>query len=169
MVEPPPNEKFAALTGGDGISCRLRANGTFLCYPDIEGINEQDLESLPEPAETERFKVIDLGGWSFCAIRTDGSPTCWHWHMTGKMFTRNERDPATSDITSISTRSFRACGIRSDKDGVCWWTGGWDQPPTWPSDLGLVHEIVDNSYHFCTMQADGSRRCWAELPDDSRR
>ena len=70
-VEPPmDDERFAAVSGGQGHVCALRPNGEAVCW----GYNHSGQAS---PFENERFKAISSGDFHTCALRFDGSPVCW--------------------------------------------------------------------------------------------
>ena len=75
--------------------------------------------------EDERFKDISSGPMFTCALRLDGTPSCW-----GQDYGTPE--PERIDYASVVNDSFVAidtgwnysCGLRADGTTTCW--GDWD-------------------------------------------
>ena len=109
--------------------------------------------------EEERFSAISMGSWIFCALRQNGTPTCWHWDMVADSWVRANKDPDVGEIVSISTGGLHGCGLQETWEAVCWHVSGHRHPEPVPSENALFVAIASETFHTCGLGADGSRLC----------
>lgn len=93
LAEPPAGERFVALTGYGGVSCGLRHDGTFLCYPDVQGYPKGRMSCCPRPGKRNGSVPSAWGaGVSVLsggmALRPAGSGTWYPTTMYGLMWTQ---------------------------------------------------------------------------------
>lgn len=119
--------------------------------------------SLPQMLEGERFVAISNGGWSFCAIRQNGTPTCWYFNVVSEDWVRGD-DPDVGAIVSLSMGAFHSCGLRENGAPVCWWVLADIEAEPWPSEDERFTAISSRDFFSCGLRADGSHLCWTAPP-----
>jgi hypothetical protein len=99
--------------------------------------------------------AVEAGEYHSCAIRTDGTPTCWGWGDDGQ----TTIPAGTGTVTAITAGLYHTCAIRTDGTPTCW---GSDQSgqTTVPDGVGTVTAIAAGSYHTCAIRTDGTPTCW---------
>jgi hypothetical protein len=104
-----PQVAYKQLIANNGASCAIRADGVIFCDP-VDG-------RLPPPADADFVEVATTyGNYNGCAIRTDGTVTCWLGLSTIKPL-----GPTPSGtFTHIAGCEGGMCAIRTDGTTVCW-------------------------------------------------
>ena len=112
----------------------------------------------PSPAgalATSRTNMIPSapavsGGWSHaCALRTDGTITCWGENNYGQTNSPN------GQFTAISSGTIHNCALRSDNTITCW--GRQTDAPE-----GQFNSISAGHDHTCALRSDNTVTCWGD-------
>ena len=151
---PPPPE---AVIG------TLRAvKSVVIKGPDPQVVKDPDPEinEGPDPEVSSRqvvnqavggFLDVDAGWGHRCALRTDGTVTCW-----GTM--KNRRDAAGSPegvFTRIAAGNDRSCGLRADGSVSC-----WTRPFNTPGDSKPKQQLDTKNYlGVCWLNQDTTLGC----------
>ena len=104
---------------------------------------------------TDRFVTISVGREHNCALRVDGSVTCWGNNHLFQPPTR-----AGNKYVAISAGSNFTCALRENGAPACWksdWRVGEELYP--PRVEGLIAISAGNS-HACALREDGTPICW---------
>ena len=104
-----------------------------------------------------QFASVSAGLHHTCAVRTDGSITCWGGDGWG------EATPPNGQFASVSAGLFHTCGVRTDGSIVCWGSNedlhgnviGQATPPS-----GRFVSVSAGDLHACGVRTDGSLACW---------
>ena len=111
-----------------------------------------------------------MGGAHACAVRTDGTVTCWGANFDGQVTgdTATELEPPTgvagvTDVEQLSLTTFASCALLTSGEVACW--GGSDDSTQSPSLVpGLPDAAVDlaavDRDAGCAALADGTVACW---------
>jgi hypothetical protein len=83
-----------------------------------------------------------------CAIRTDGTLTCWGFDGEGRL------SPPAGAYVSVD--AFGQCAIRTDRTLACWGTGGSEPAPP-PGTYVAVSGAWSGP---CAIRTDGTLTCW---------
>ena len=98
---------------------------------------------------------ITSGGFHSCAVRVDGSVTCWGRNIDGQATV-----PASiSPVARISGGGYHNCAIIADGTVRCWGLNNLNQS-TPPAGLSSVAKISAGSFHSCAIRTDASLVCW---------
>ena len=118
-----------------------------------------------------------------CALRLDGTPSCWGEDYGTPELERTEYSAVLNDsFVAIDTGWNYSCGLRADGITTCWGdsdsdTGRYgDHGREWPPEGERFSSISTGSSHTCGLGTrDGSVVCWGENlngqafpPDDER-
>ena len=106
--------------------------------------------AAPEPADPASgggFVSVSVDDDVGCAMRDDGSLSCWGWDLPR---------PAPSErFSAVSVGGRVACGIRVGGELHCWGAGGWVLSP--PEGR---FSAVDVGGPVCGVRTDGGLVCW---------
>ena len=149
-------------------------------------IPETIRQSTPLPAGwegPEGTTTLSSGFHHTCALRVDGSPTCW-----GSDYYGQATPPEGERFVSIGSGETYTCGLRSDGSVVCWGSGlGHDdhyrsRDGLWTSPTDANREYGYNAkpvtimrfttlsvgrLKTCALRPDGSAFCWGLVDDFS--
>ncbi len=93
--------------------------------------------------------------WHTCAVKADGSPTCWGDNSAGK----STIPAGTGTVTQIAAGVEHTCVIKTDGTPTCW--GRTDEGQTTiPAGTGTVTQISAGEYYTCAIKTDGTPTCW---------
>ena len=188
---------FQQVDAGWRHACALRMDGTLECWGEMENLKER-CEGGPydgrwvcaRQADTPEgiFTQVIAGFDRTCAIRDDGSATCWErdYQPDGsgpkQQIHTNNLDgvcwlnadgtvdcgagmagpPSSGTYTSISVGSYIACAIDNDDEAVCWSNHGARAVPT-----GTFKFLQVGGYRVCGIRSDatdpdvdGTVLCW---------
>src|SRR4051812_37858246 len=98
-------------------------------------------------------QVLDAGEIHTCALKTDGSVTCWGDNSTGQTAV----PPGLVGVTAVSAGSRHTCALRTDGTVNCW---GFEREAAVPAGLASVAAISADFRHSCALKTDGSVTCW---------
>ena len=97
--------------------------------------------------------ATDWGGGHTCALKPDGTITCWGSNGTSQSV------PPAGIFTAVSAGGLHTCGIRADGTLACWGTdgdvGGLSRPPT-----GTFVAVSAGGSLTCAIATDGTASCW---------
>lgn len=106
---------------------------------------------------------VEAGNARACALRQDGSVTCWGEGGFGRL-------DALTDVASMSVGSNHVCALRKDGSVACWGMNSYGQlgdgttnDSARPVELiGLtgIATISAGGNHTCALRQDGSVTCW---------
>jgi hypothetical protein len=106
-----PNNRYVGVATGDGGTCALRENGTFICWGSataahITGANAND--------EYDYVK-LSMGDTHTCGLHSDGTATCWGADTNGRVTALN----AETDVADVSVAFYGICLLRNDGSMYC--------------------------------------------------
>lgn len=92
-----------------------------------------------------------------CAIKTEGTITCWGNNGRG------QTTPATSSDAFVDITSGRefSCARTSVGAPYCWGRN-YEGQTSIPGALASVKQIDAGAYHACAIETDDTVRCWGE-------
>ena len=127
---PPDGERFTAISSGTSHACALREDGTAVCWPMVEFADEDSGQDRAvydvgqtDPPEGEEFSAISSGSEHTCAIRKNGSLTCWGTNFVqARAFAMQEPPPPPEEdrFIAVSAGFYRVCALREDGSPKCW-------------------------------------------------
>jgi alpha-tubulin suppressor-like RCC1 family protein len=132
-----------AVSAGWGHACALLADRTVECwgangdgasvYGSL-GDGSSDLRrATPAPVSgLDNVKAIQVGGWTSCATRLDGTVWCWGYGEQGEMGDGNFSNSSVptqvaliDDAGLLAVGDHAACVSRSDDSVWCWGHTNW--------------------------------------------
>jgi hypothetical protein len=152
-------------------SCRIDARGSVECW-------RADLRRTPRG----RYVLIDENGSDACAIREDGTVSCWghDGEIPGIGARGAARDhdwsrvPAGVTFRTVSVGLFRspydanhelyACGISQENEAVCWEQGADGHV----FRLRGRFQSVEAGEGVCAINVEGLLECWASWRENMR-
>lgn len=114
-------------------------------------------EVTVEPPSRQVLRISGAGA-ATCALRADGTVTCW-----GEPFGVWPQEIAgVEGAVEISVGGFSACARRGDGGVDCWAIGHQEghAPPAPVPGLGDAAQISVGAGHACAVRRDGSAVCW---------
>ena len=106
--------------------------------------------TITDQQSTTQYSAVSAGSAHSCALRTDGTITCWGSNSNG------QADPPDGQYTAVTAGHDHSCGLRTDGAITCW--GGYsvdhDPPP------GRYTAVTAGSSHSCGLRTDGAIICW---------
>ena len=97
------------------------------------------------------FRTVSAGGAHTCAIRTDGTITCWGDNSHG------QADPPPGTYESVSAGKHHTCAIRTDSTIECWGLNS-DGQSNHPE--GVHRAVTAGAIQTCAIRTDGTIGCW---------
>jgi alpha-tubulin suppressor-like RCC1 family protein len=102
------------------------------------------------------FRSVALGSSHVCAVRENGSVSCWAtvvntWTMT----------PPAGSFDTIAMAWGTACGLRASGAVECWGTPDTQQQT--PS-AGSYVQVATGSGRACALDSSGGHLCWGDEP-----
>ena len=107
-----------------------------------------DLVVFPPP---RRFTAVDSGGEHTCALRTDGTVSCWGNNDYG------QANAPDGQFEAVTLSLEHTCGLRTDGTVECWGAsvyGRTDAPD------GRFDAVSAGRWYTCGLRADGTVVCW---------
>ena len=104
-------------------------------------------------AEQAAFAEVSAGGNHSCALRTDGTITCWGNDWLG------QATAPSGSFTQVSSGGWYSCGLRTDGTITCWGDNSRKQT-TAPS--GSFTQVSTGFAHSCALGTDGTITCWGD-------
>lgn len=108
--------------------------------------------AAPDTAESGGTFVAVAAGREFsCALRVDGSVTCWGRNEDAQL------QVPDGPFTEVSAGSRHACALRTDGTVACW--GDNDDGQAHPAS-GEFSSVGAGASHSCGLRVDGTITCW---------
>jgi len=92
--------------------------------------------------------IVVAGAYHGCALRAEGTITCWGDNANG------EASPPAGIYTQVSTRGETACALSATGEAACW--GLWGLP----APAGPFVQVSAGNFTSCGLRTDGSLSCW---------
>ena len=127
-------------------------DGTYAAQSLYPGEDWEIEFEIPDPNE---HTAISAGGSHNCAIKADGTISCWGNNEHG------QTNPPDGQYTAISAGGSHNCAIATDGTISCWggdqWFGLW---ASLNSPDGQFTAISAGGQHTCAIATDGTISCW---------
>ena len=186
-----------AIGAGWEHTCAVHATGEVSCWGDdshgeLGNGEESDFQPLP-------VKVVDIddavdvtaGHWHTCALRENGSISCWgadHDGQLGNGQIGDEFDSVVpvevtgiSDAVAVSAGGEHTCAVHSTGEISCWgdnWKGelGTGQignefdssVPVKVSGIDDAMAVSSGDWHTCAVRENGTVSCWGDGQDSNQ-
>ena len=182
-ADPGSCVKTVAL--GDYMSCALLLDGRLYCWGRNDsgavGVGTQSGQPVVKPSQVslDHIAQISLGGGHACALRDDGTVSCWGFNDYGQLGEgtnkrRTTPTPVTglTDARAIALGDHHSCALVAGGNVRCWGQNGDGQlasgdtndrnTPT-PGTIGLgATAIASGASHTCAIVANGRVSCWGK-------
>lgn len=112
---------------------------------------EPPSEEAVTPAIVGDYTAVAAGWAHTCALRFDGTVTCWGANWWG------QADPPPGQFLSVSAGGGHSCGIRTDHTLACW---GDNRDRQNDSPEGEFAAVAAGGAHSCAMRSTGEVTCW---------
>ena len=128
-------------------------------FPTTAGVNRWLASSpltLTAPQSTGQYAAITVGHDHSCALRTNGTITCWGLNGSG------EADAPDGQFSAVAAGVRHSCGLRTDGTITCWGlngSGAADAPG------GQFTAVTAGASHACGQRTDGTHVCWSSERD----
>ncbi len=100
------------------------------------------------------FVEIVSGGAHSCALRADGSVTCWGSNAN------NQLTPPTGALfRTLEAGEYQTCGIKLDGTIACWGRNDYGQST---APVGTYKHLSTGYMHSCAVREDGAAVCWGD-------
>jgi hypothetical protein len=134
-----------AISAGGLHACALRSTGTVRCWGDDgfgqlgdgvipDGGDNYDLAPV-DVAGLSGVKAITAGGFSSCALLTNGTVQCWGLNQLGQLGDGTQLDRASpvsvqgiSSAIAVAIETIKACALLSTGAAKCWGAGNLGDP-----------------------------------------
>ena len=98
------------------------------------------------------YAAITVGYGHSCALRADGTITCWGNNRAG------EADAPDGQFSAVAAGGHHSCGLRAGGSITCWGlngSGAADAPD------GQFSTVTAGASHSCGQRTDGTHACWS--------
>lgn len=184
-------ESVTDIVAGANHTCALHEDGTVSCWGSNSygqlgvglGILETHLSSTPTPVKgLKNATAITSGLNHLCALRQDGSVSCWGHNKNGQigLSESHETDeirapfevPGITDATAIAAGGNHACALHPDGNVSCWGAVPFAlSNPNADSSTPLLIEGISNVIAItagggwetgftCALHEDRTTSCW---------
>jgi alpha-tubulin suppressor-like RCC1 family protein len=170
----------ASIDASGDANCVIKNDGSAWCwgsnYDGQLGIGNMDDQSTPVQLSAlgNEVESISLTGSTGCALKADGSVSCWGILPLGSTPYTTPKAIAglPGPASHLAVGRFHACAIAAGDGSVwCWGDNGYGQlgvPQPGQSTkavevtaIGTGFVQIASEYQFtCALQADGSVWCW---------
>ena len=126
--------------------------------PTQDPPDQPTTDPAPTPPTTSpphHYTAIAAGSWHSCALRTDGTITCWTDRGRWRYYS------PTGIYTAITTSHGHSCALRTDGTITCWDERGLHENP--PD--GTYTAVSAGNGHSCALRTDGTVTCWGNNDD----
>ena len=185
-------ESIADIVAGADHTCALHGDGTVSCWGSNRfgqlgvglGILDVYSSSTPEPVKGLKNATAITAGYNHsCALRRDGSVSCWGHNKNGQigLSESHETDeirepfevPGITDATAIAAGGNHACALHPDGNVSCWGAVPFalSNPNSDSSTPLLIEGISDviaitagggwETGFTCALHQDRTTSCWS--------
>ena len=98
---------------------------------------------------------IALGGYHTCALKADGTLSCWGNNDEGQ----TNVPAGLSNVSAIAAGLLHTCAVKTDGTLSCWGRNYLGQTNV-PAGLSNVSAVAAGGEHTCALKADGTLSCW---------
>jgi alpha-tubulin suppressor-like RCC1 family protein len=127
--------------------------GTALAAPTTEGM----LPPLPEQSAAVIAETISAARNTTCAIKTDGTLTCWGDNEFGQAL------PTTNVVSQVTMGYYHGCGLLVNGLVECWGNTANGELLGFPTGQTFT-QISSGETHTCGIKPDGTLYCWGVFP-----
>ena len=157
---------FASVAAGGAHTCALRSAGTLRCWGDDSSGQVSDAPRYTVDwhwwwgywhphRHWLKYDAVTSGGAHSCAIRTDGTLTCWGDDSSGQL----DGIP-DGEFVSVSAGATHTCAIRTDGTLACWGDDSSGQLDGIPD--GEFVSVSAGGAHTCAVRTTGESVCWGD-------
>lgn len=137
------------------ILCVVAIAATALAAPSAPAGAEGTASAIATREDATLVGPLVAGEEHNCAIRADGSPTCWGANGAGQLL-----GVPTYALTQLTAGRNHTCGLRTDGSAVCWGNNGRGQLLGIPTEA--LTSIRAGGDHTCGLRTNGSAVCWGD-------
>ena len=119
-------------------------------FPTTAGVNRWLASSpltLTAPRAAGGFSAVSTGGSGSCAVRTNGTITCW-----GAM-----TDGPEGRFSAVTAGLDHSCGLRTDGTITCWGANHNEQAD---APAGQFSAVTAGDGYSCGLRTDDTIACW---------
>ena len=98
------------------------------------------------------YVAVAAGGHHNCALRPDGTVTCWGDDRLGQL------QAPLGAFSAIAASTNQTCGLRPDRQAECWGAGGHRAFPF----AGPLTDLAAGIHALCALRPDGTVVCWGD-------
>ena len=176
-----------AIGAGWEHTCVVHATGEISCWGDnsrgeLGNGEESGFQPLPVKVSGIDDAVdVTAGHWHTCALRENGSISCWGSDHDGQLGNGDDEDGSAvpvevtgiSNAVAVSAGGEHTCALRSTGEISCWgdnWRGemgngqsGNEYDSSVPVKVSGIDDAVNVSsggWHTCAVHEDGNVSCW---------
>jgi alpha-tubulin suppressor-like RCC1 family protein len=130
------------ISAGWNHACAVRSDHSLWCWggngdgaTGYGQLGDGTFDNSAQPVQVvglDNVVHVSAGGWTTCAVRTDGSAWCWGYGQQGGLGDGNGSDSNTpvsvtaiDDARLVAVGDFHACASRADGSVWCWGDTSW--------------------------------------------
>ena len=138
----------------------ISAPGSYQLVVSAAGSNSYTtgVFTVSAPPIPTAFAPLGAGGFHTCAVKTDGTVTCWGDDSQDQ----TSVPEGLTGAMAVSTSSAHNCALRNDATVICWGRSSEGQT-TVPVGLTGVAAVGAGGIHTCALKGDGTVTCWGAL------
>lgn len=138
----------------------ISAPGSYQLLVSAPGANSYTtgVFTVSAPPVPTSFAPLGAGGFHTCAVKTDGTVTCWGDNLQGQ----TSVPEGLTGVVAVSTSNAHNCSLRNDATVSCWGRSTEGQT-TVPVGLTGVAAVGAGGIHTCALKSDGTVTCWGAL------
>ncbi len=112
------------------------------------------LVDAPQPIlSPATYRAVTAGGDHSCAIRNDGTVTCWGYNSAG------QAEAPEGRFKAVAAGSGHTCGLRADDTIECW---GHNEDGQADAPGGTFESVAANYDHSFGLRSDDTVTCWGQ-------
>ncbi|MFT7580737.1 MAG: alpha-tubulin suppressor-like RCC1 family protein [Myxococcota bacterium] len=177
-IEPVPVagvDNCVMVAAGDGFGCGLREDATVSCWGTHgmegqlgRGAASMGWQDAAAVVELEDVVMISAGTSHACALRAEGTVSCWGRVGVDAdvdatvVFAPTEVDGVVN-VVRIDVGRETTCAIHDDGLASCWrGTIGEFAAPALVSGIDDLTDIAVGDHHICAQRSTGEAWCWGQ-------